>query len=81
MPAPGAFHRALGRAALRCGVALPVHNFWLHLSLAYKGMGVPRREIDPIGWRVEEFQLILSDHGHDVLGRWPLVQRQYALAL
>ncbi|MBB4099615.1 2'-5' RNA ligase family protein [Sphingomonas kyeonggiensis] len=81
MPAPAAFHRALRRAARRCGVELPVHNFWLHLSLAYKGMGVPRREIDPIGWRVEEFQLILSDHGHEVLGRWPLVQRQYALAL
>jgi len=81
MPAPAAFHRALRRAALRCGVELPVHNFWLHLSLAYKGMGVPRREIDPIGWRVEAFQLILSDHGHEMLGRWPLVQRQYALAL
>lgn len=81
MPAPAAFHRALRRAALRCGVELPVHNFWLHLSLAYKGMGVPRTEIDAIAWRVGEFQLILSDHGHAVLGRWPLVPRQYALAL
>jgi len=81
MPASAAFHRALRRAALRCGVDLPVHNFWLHLSLAYKGMGVPRAPIDPVSWRVEEFQLIRSDHGHETLGRWPLVQRQYALAL
>lgn len=81
MPAPAAFHRALRSVALRCGVDLPVHNFWLHLSLAYKGMGVPRTAIDPISWRVEEFQLIRSDHGHEMLGRWPLVPRQYALAL
>lgn len=76
-----ALHRALRRAALTCGVPLPLHNFWLHLSLAYKGAGRPRARIEPIGWQVEEFQLVLSDHGHTVLGRWPLVRRQYALAL
>lgn len=81
MPAPAAFHRALRRVALRCGVELSQPNFRLHLSLAYKGTGVPRTRIDPISWRVEEFQLVLSDHGHTLLGRWPLVQRQYALAL
>jgi 2'-5' RNA ligase len=81
MPAPAALHRALRRAALRCGVELPVHNFWLHLSLAYQGPRVQRAGIEPIGWRVEEFQLIRSDHGHHLLGRWPLIARQYALAL
>jgi 2'-5' RNA ligase len=76
-----AFHQALRRAALPCGVELPLHNFWLHHSLAYKGEGRPRARIDPIGWRVEEFLLVRSDHGHELLGRWPLVGRQYALAL
>jgi len=33
---------------------------------------VPRAPIDPVSWRVEEFQLIRSDHGHALLGRWPL---------
>jgi 2'-5' RNA ligase len=37
-----AFHQALRRAALPCGVELPLHNFWLHHSLAYKDEG--RRE-------------------------------------
>ncbi len=76
-----AFHHTLWRAASNCGVELPLHNFWLHLSLAYKGEGRSRARIEPIGWRVEEFQLVRSDHGHTQLGCWRLVDRQYALAL
>ena len=82
MAAPALFHRTLRRLAAACGVPLPDHDFWLHLSLAYRGpapTGV--RKVDPIGWLVEEFLLIRSDRGHEALGRWPLLKRQYALAL
>lgn len=82
MPLAAAFHRELRRHAAPCGVPLPEHDFWLHLSLAYRGAAIAAaRKIDPVGWTVDEFLLIRSDKGHEVLGRWPLRQRQYALAL
>lgn len=78
------FHRALRRCAAMCGVPLPEHDFWLHMSLAYRGPSLERaHKVDPISWRVEDFLLIRSipRHGHEVLGRWPLHERQYALSL
>ncbi|WP_293990114.1 2'-5' RNA ligase family protein [Sphingomonas sp.] len=82
MPSAAAFHRALRQKAAMCGVPIPEYDFWLHLSLAYRGTAIAAaRKIDPIGWTVEEFLLIRSDRGHDLLDRWPLRQRQFALAL
>lgn len=81
-PLAGKFHRALRRHAQMCGVAIPEYDFWLHLSLAYRGASIAAaRNIDPVGWTVEEFLLIRGDRGHQLLGRWPMRQRQYALAL
>lgn len=76
LAAPAAFHRLLRRAASNCGVELPAHAFRLHLSLAYQGAARPRTRIDPVGWLAEEFQLVRSRHGHELLGRWPLFRRQ-----
>ena len=82
MAAPALFHRILRRHAMACGVPLPAHEFRLHLSLAYDGPALTgTRKIDPIGWPVEEFLLIRSHRGHEELGRWPLIERQHALAL
>lgn len=81
MPWAAAFHRVLRRHAEMCG-PLPPHDFWLHLSLAYRGAAIAAaRKIDPISWMVDEFLLIQSDRGHQLLERWPLQQRQMALAL
>lgn len=81
MPSAAAFHRLLRQKAEICGVRIE-HDFWLHLSLAYRGTPIAAaRKIDPIGWMVEEFLLIRSDKGHELLDSWPLRQRQYALAL
>jgi len=80
-PSAAAFHRLLQQKAEACGVAID-HDFWLHLNLAYRGVAIAAaRKIDPVGWMVEEFLLIRSNHGHELLDRWPLRQRQYALAL
>jgi 2'-5' RNA ligase len=80
--APGAFQRKLAQRLAARGFALPDYEFWLHLSLAYKG---PERRaaIRPIGWLVEDFRLIRSVHGrgHEELGRWPLRRRQLELGL
>jgi len=81
MPSAAAFHRVLRQKAEMCGVQIE-HNFWLHLTLAYRGTPIAAaRKIDPIGWTVEEFLLIRSDRGHEFVDSWPLRQRQYALAL
>ncbi|WP_299425293.1 2'-5' RNA ligase family protein [Sphingomonas bacterium] len=81
IPQATEFHRLLRQKAEMCGVRIE-HNFWLHLTLAYRGTPIAAaRKIDPIGWTVEEFLLIRSDRGHELLDRWPLRQRQYALAL
>jgi 2'-5' RNA ligase len=81
MPSAAAFHRLLRHKAEMCGVAIE-HDFWLHVSLAYRGVPIAAaRKIDPIGWMVEEFLLIRSNKGHELLDSWPLRQRQYALAL
>ena len=64
-----------------CGAAID-HDFWLHLSLAYRGAAIAAaRKIDPVNWMVDEFLLIRSNKGHELLDSWPLRQRQYALAL
>lgn len=82
MPLAAAFHRTVRHQAAQCGVPLPEHDFWLHLSLAYRGAAIAAaRKIEPVAWLVDEFLLIRSDRGHEVLDRWPLRQRQYALAL
>ncbi|MEO5937993.1 MAG: hypothetical protein ABIQ43_03175 [Sphingomonas sp.] len=81
MPSAAKFHRTLRQKAEMCGVRIE-HDFWLYLSLAYRGVAIAAaRKIDPIGWTVEEFLLIRSDKGHELLDSWPLRQRQYALAL
>ncbi|MDB5680607.1 MAG: hypothetical protein JWO16_412 [Sphingomonas bacterium] len=82
MPLAAAFHRVLRRHAAICGVSIPEYDFWLHLSLAYRGVAIAAaRKIEPISWMVEEFLLIRSHKGHQLLDSWPLRQRQYALAL
>jgi len=84
MPGAGLFHRALRSLLSVYGIELPAHDFWLHLSLAYRGIALASpRKIDPIGWLAEDFRLIRSveGHGHEELGRWPLIQRQYPLLL
>ena len=83
LSAPAQFQRLLRRYAALCGIPLPGYTFDLHVTLAYTGVrlgGV--RKIAPISWLAEEFLLIRSGDGeHKELGRWPLVRRQYALAL
>lgn len=82
IPKAREFHRLLRQKAEMCGVPIPQYDFWLHLTLAYRGTPIAAaRKIDAISWTVEEFLLIRSDHGHELLDRWPLRQRQYALAL
>ena len=63
-------------------------HFQMHLTLAYRGPhpggGTGTVAIDPIGWWVDEFQLVCSIHGssqHEVLGRWPLIAQQEWLPL
>jgi 2'-5' RNA ligase len=81
MPKAAEFHRVLRKKAEMCGVQIE-HNFWLHLTLAYRGTPIAAaRQIDPISWTVEEFLLIRSDRGHELVDSWSLRQRQYALAL
>ena len=78
------FHRALRAQAALCGVPLPEHNFWLHMTLAYKGFSLDGPlPITPIAWRVEEFQLIrsITGEGDEEIGCWPLINRQFELAL
>lgn len=81
-PLAAAFHRLLRRHAEMSGMPIPRYDFWLHLSLAYRGAAITSaRKIDPVGWMVEEFLLVRSDKGHELLDRWPLRRHQYALAL
>ena len=81
-PLANGFHRVLRRHAEMSGMPIPKYDFWLHLSLAYRGAAIAAaRKIDPVGWMVEEFLLIRSNRGHHLLDSWPLRQRQYALAL
>ena len=82
IPSASLFHRTLRRRVAMCGVRLPEHDFWLHLSLAYRGAAIAAaRKIEPIRWTVDEFLLIRSHKGHELLDSWPLRQRQLALAL
>ena len=76
-----AFQRMLAWQVARLGFALPVHDFWPHLTLAYRGASSANGRIEPISWLVEEFLLVRSVHGvgHELLGRWPLRRRQYEL--
>ncbi len=46
-----------------------------HVTLMYVHGGIETQPIEPIGWEVREFGLVLSHIGegrHVHLGRWPL---------
>ena len=97
--APTRFHAALRDHLAGVGIAPAMRpvgkdkagkqaRFQMHLTLAYRGPhpggGTGTVAIDPIGWWVDEFQLVCSIHGssqHEVLGRWPLIARQEWLPL
>lgn len=78
------FQRALGDEMRAAGIGAYVRShFKPHVSLLYPGVYLAREAIEPLEWRVEELLLIDSHVGagvHELLGRWPLVQRQGALA-
>lgn len=79
--APGIFQRALARHFSARGFALPGYDFGLHLNLDYGNPSDRRAAIAPLHWTVDEILLIESRYGHIEHGRFPLVARQYALAL
>jgi len=76
-----AFQRRLVRCLIAFGIPIPAYRFAPHLSLAYGATPDRRIAIPPINWLVEEYLLIRSIHGegrHEVLDRWPLIERQGA---
>ncbi|MBC9033353.1 hypothetical protein IAG41_13230 [Sphingomonas sp. JC676] len=72
------FQRALVMRLATFGLITLDYDFDPHVSLAYTDWQPRNIRIDPISWRVEEFLLVNSIHGegHELLGRWPLIQRQ-----
>lgn len=78
------FQRALGDEMKAAGIGHYARShFKPHVSLLYPGVYVAREAIEPLEWRVDELLLIDSHVGagvHELLGRWPLRQRQGVLA-
>jgi 2'-5' RNA ligase len=72
------FQNALVQRLRAFGLILPDYAFRPHVSLAYTERQRRNIRVEPIGWRVEEFLLVNSVHGqgHQLLGRWPLVDLQ-----
>jgi 2'-5' RNA ligase len=59
-----AFQRKLAGHMLARGCPVIAHSFWLHLCLTYTDPVPARRlKVAPIGWTVDEIQLIESVHG------------------
>jgi 2'-5' RNA ligase len=74
----------IGRALDYWGLTRTEWTFNPHVTLLYWDSQPVIRPIAPIEWLADEFVLIHSRVGetrHNVLGRWPLVQRQQSLAL
>lgn len=71
------FQRELGRFLLARGVDGIGKPPVPHLTINYRRDGLGDEAITPIGWTVQEVQLIESIHGratHVVHGCWPLTQ-------
>jgi 2'-5' RNA ligase len=80
-----AFQRALGNAMRCAGFAQAqiLRHFTPHMTLDYCTEAVPRSEVAPLAWTVNEFELVDSLHGksqHEVLAGWPLVARQQSFS-
>jgi 2'-5' RNA ligase len=76
--------RQLGKLTDYWGITRAEWTFSPHLTLLYWAGQPFIRPVAPIEWQAEEFVLIHSLVGatrHNVLGRWPLVQRQQSLSL
>ncbi|MGM9427819.1 2'-5' RNA ligase family protein [Hydrogenophaga sp. MI9] len=57
-------------------------GFTPHITVDYQHKPVSARRIEPLVWEVVEFLLVDSHYGkgyHEVLGRWPLRNRQPSL--
>ena len=57
-------------------------SFFPHVTLDYEHRPVSARRIDPLAWDVTEVRLVDSHYGqgrHEVLGGWPLQNRQPSL--
>lgn len=74
----------IGRLVDYWGITRTDWAFNPHVTLLYWNGQPFIRPMAPIAWQAEEFVLIHSRVGatrHNILGRWPLVQRQRSLAL
>ena len=78
-----AFHREVAQHLITGGLYVPPQGFWLHLSLAYCGPGHHRAAIMPIAWHADQFLMVRSIPrvGHQIMGRWPLIDPQLGFAL
>lgn len=72
------FHAGLGKSlANKLGIHA-ARSFTPHLTLLYDAKLVPAHDIQPIGWKVEEFALIRSLLGrgrYEISGRWKLANQ------
>lgn len=76
--------RQLGKLTDYWGITRSEWAFSPHVTLLYWAGQPFIRPVAPIAWQAAEFVLIHSLVGatrHNVLGRWPLVQRQQSLSL
>ncbi len=67
--------RALGAALYHVELRDGASSFTPHVTLLYGGDRlIGPHPVSPIRWRVEDFRLILSEHGvgHRIMGQWPL---------
>ena len=58
------------------------HSFYPHITVDYRHAPVGVRRVEPFAWDVTEFELVDSHYGegrHEVLARWPLLNRQASL--
>lgn len=72
----GAFHRMLGAALKQEGLGRFVSfDLTPHITLFYADRCVEEHPVEPIGWQVMKFALVVSHVGetrYDFLGQWPL---------
>ncbi len=76
--------RQLGRLSDYWGITRTGWSYSPHVTLLYWQSQPFFRPVDQIEWQAEELLLIQSLVGatrHNILARWPLVQRQQSLAL
>lgn len=77
-------HRQLADALRQMGwpEAWLRRSFYPHITLDYQHAPVGVRRVEPFAWHVTEFELVDSHYGeghHEVLARWPLLNRQASL--